>query len=105
MTHYGRAYADPVCDLASLHIEGTGQFLGTRVKLLYVAPLPEFGHGSKLQVGRTLGKCQAVAAYHMAKHPERGVMRNHVHLELRILDGDAYRLEDPEPHLTVITCI
>jgi len=104
LTRIGHAYSDPDCDLASLHIEGGGQFSGTRIKLLYVAHLKPFSEGSQIEAGKPIGVSQEVAAYHMRHHPEQGVMSNHVHLELRVLIDGAYKLVDPAKHLAAVAC-
>lgn len=92
VTHVGIAY--PNADLGSLHLAGTGDFVGWALRLLYVRPEIDTIVGSEFGTGGLLGTAQAVAAYWQAQHPERGRMTGHVHVELRI-DG---RVVDPTPH-------
>jgi len=93
VTHIGLAYEE--ADLASIHLRGTGVAADYEVKLLYARPLVDTIVGRALDAGTPLGIAQSVAGYWMAQHPERGVMVNHCHVELRIHEPTGIRLIDP----------
>jgi len=82
-------------DLASLHLDGIGEFADLSLKLLYVKPHPDVITSAVFATGDPLGIAQAVAGYWQARHPERGLMQNHLHLELRIHEASGERLVDP----------
>jgi hypothetical protein len=85
--HIGIAY--PESDLGSIHIQGSGEFVGMRVKILYCRPDPGIG-GKVVETGDRLGEAQDVSGYWAAKQPgHSGVMRNHIHLETWLTDAQA----------------
>lgn len=105
VTRIGLAYSDPKSTLCSLHIEGRAAFTGTRAKLLYVLSRDGVApQASWVSAGEDIATAQDVAAYHMGRHPEKGVMLNHVHLELRIRKGTEWTLVNPADHLAALAC-
>ena len=85
--HIGIAYAG--ASLGSIHIEGTGEHAGMRIKLLYVLPDPGVG-GRRVKAGDRLGEAQDVASYWAAKEPgHTGAMTNHLHIETWLTEPQA----------------
>lgn len=82
VAHVGVAYAG--IDLGSIHLDGIGEFGDFRLKLLYVRPATDTIIGAVFGAGDAVGIAQSVAGYWQAQHPERGLMQNHVHEEVRI---------------------
>lgn len=92
----GQAYTDGRCNLRSIHLLGTGPWLGMRAVLLYVAP--DLHDDAKVAAGAHLGRLQDVAAYHetTGKH-----MDNHTHLEVYELVNGVWKVRDPAPLLQI----
>lgn len=93
VNHIGVAY--PGADLGSIHLDGMGDFTPIRLKLLYAMPRVDTIVGATFNAGDPIGTAQSVAGYWQSRHPERGEMQNHIHLEVEI-DG---RKVDPASYI------
>lgn len=97
VSHNGIAY--PNAELGSLHLDGTGDFDGLRVVLLYLKPSVDAHEGAEFKQGDIIGYAQSVAAYWQAQHPERGLMTNHIHEEVYKKEQGIWVLQNPANYL------
>ncbi len=90
----GTAYSDPAADLGSIHIQGTGLYWPYYCKILYAGA--DVSPGKAVTRGQHIGFCQNVAKYHEAHVDEGGgTMKNHLHLELKVLADSQLYVEVP----------
>jgi hypothetical protein len=83
VVHIGFPYPGSQGILGTVHLRGSEEHSHYLIKLFYLScPMPE---GAEIFQGDLLGRAQDVSNYWRNKRPEKsGVMKNHVHLELRV---------------------
>lgn len=97
----GRAYADPACDLRSIHILGTGSFDGFKLLILYAKPITLVQHNGFdgwVKQGERIAVVQDVAAHHERRAGGERKMNGHIHVELRRTEGKRWVIVDPTPY-------
>lgn len=75
-------WAYPDADLGLIVIDGTGEFDGASIRLLYVNCFDLAKSRNLVTQGQAIGVVQDVRAYYHKKHPTVPEITNHVHLEL-----------------------
>lgn len=89
-------WAYPDADLGLILIDGTGEFDGVSVRLLYINCFDLVKSRLPVVQGQLIGKVQDVAAYYRKKHPATPELTNHVHMDLITHVDPASHMEIPD---------